>query len=255
MQLASDVASRMLIHLHHQNRLRKSAKAVFNPSLVETIASLAFKVLVEIEAAIAVHGAGNRAQCVDISRASRSHALAYERREVASGKRALERLEASGNSSLDLALTLQAHRQVEVSVVNPRRARRFAESLGERSKTDPVDARVLCQYALRMPWIPWVPPDLLALRLRSLTRAIEALGVMHTQEKNRQHSLLASQALPRLVIRELQQHLDYLELRITRLRREAHDSSPATPNWIAVSVSCLPPQESGKPVLCKYSAN
>jgi transposase len=34
-------------------------------------------------------------------------------------------LEASGNYSLDLALTLHAHRRVEVSVVNPRRARRF----------------------------------------------------------------------------------------------------------------------------------
>ena len=31
-------------------------------------------------------------------------------------------LEASGNYSLDLALTLQAHRQVEISVINPRRA-------------------------------------------------------------------------------------------------------------------------------------
>jgi len=61
-------------------------------------------------------------------------------------------LEASGNYSLDVALTLHAHRQVEVSVINPRRARRFAESLGERSKTDPVDARVLCEYAARMPW-------------------------------------------------------------------------------------------------------
>jgi transposase len=130
-------------------------------------------------------------------------------------------LEASGNYSLDLAFTLQAHRQVEVSVVNPRRARRFAESLGERSKTDPVDARVLCQYAWRMPWVPWVPPDLAALRLRSLTRAIEALGVTQTQEKNRQHSLRASQALSPFLIRELQRHLDYLQLRIARLRREA----------------------------------
>src|SRR5205807_2425594 len=74
-------------------------------------------------------------------------------------------LEASGNYSLDLALTLQAHRQVEVSVVNPRRARRFAESLGERSKTDPVDAGVLCEYAARMPWVAWQPPSSLALRL------------------------------------------------------------------------------------------
>ena len=130
-------------------------------------------------------------------------------------------LEASGNYSLDLALTLQAHPQVEISVVNPRRARRFAESLGERSKTDPVDARVLCEYALRMRWVPWVPPSLAALRLRSITRAIEDLVAMQTQEKNRQHSLLASDALPALLIRELEQHLRYLKLRITRLRRAA----------------------------------
>ena len=130
-------------------------------------------------------------------------------------------LEASGNYSLDLALTLQAHPQVEISVVNPRRARRFAESLGERSKTDPVDARVLCEYAMRMRWVPWVPPSLAALRLRGITRAIEDLVAMQTQEKNRQHSLLASRALPALVIRELEQHLRYLQLRITRLRREA----------------------------------
>jgi transposase len=130
-------------------------------------------------------------------------------------------LEASGNYSLDLALTLHAHPQVEISVVNPRRARRFAESLGERSKTDPVDARVLCEYAMRMRWVPWVPPSLAALRLRSITRAIEDLVVIQTQEKNRQHSLLASRALPALVIRELEHHLRYLQLRITSLRRQA----------------------------------
>jgi transposase len=72
-----------------------------------------------------------------------------------------------------------------------------------------------------MPWVPWVPPSVLALRLRALTRAIEALVVTQTQEKNRQHSLQASRALPTFVIRELQRHLDYLQVRITRLRREA----------------------------------
>lgn len=130
-------------------------------------------------------------------------------------------LEASGNYSLDLALALHAHRQVEVSVVNPRRARRFAESLGERSKTDPVDARVLCEYAARMPWVTWRPPTARALRLRAITRAIESLGVMHTQEKNREHALKASQALPSLVIREMRRHQRYLENRMEQLRREA----------------------------------
>src|SRR5690242_16486281 len=130
-------------------------------------------------------------------------------------------MEASGNHGLDLALTLHAHRQVEVSLVNPRRARRFAESLGERSKTDPVDARVLCEYAVRMPWVAWQPPSSLALRLRAITRAIEALGVMHTQEKNREHALASSQALPAMVIQEMQRHQRYLEHRMERLRREA----------------------------------
>jgi hypothetical protein len=103
---------------------------------------------------------------------------------------------------LDLALALHAHRQVEISVINPRRARRFAESLGERSKTDPVDAHVLCHYAVRMPWVGWQPTSSLALRLRAITRAIESLGVMLTPEKNRAHALGSSQALPPLVLRE-----------------------------------------------------
>ena len=130
-------------------------------------------------------------------------------------------LEASGNYSLDLALTLQAHRQVEISVINPRRARRFAESLGQRSKTDPVDARVLCEYAARMPWVAWQPPSSVALHLRAVARAIADLGVIHTQQNNRAQASAASQALPVLVVKEMQRHQKYLEQRMTRLRREA----------------------------------
>lgn len=130
-------------------------------------------------------------------------------------------LEASGNYSLDLALALHAHQRVEVSVINPRRARRFAESLGERSKSDPIDARVLCDYAARMRWEAWQPPSSTALRLRAITRAIESLGIMHTQENNRAHALGSSQALPALVLRERQRHQRYLEHRMKQLRREA----------------------------------
>jgi transposase len=129
-------------------------------------------------------------------------------------------LEASGNYSLDLALALHAHRQVEVRVVNPRRARKFAESLGERSKTDPVDARVMCQYAARMPFEVGSPrvPSLCAC---VPSRAIESLGVMHTQESNRAHALGSSQALPALVLRERERHQRYLEKRMNQLRSES----------------------------------
>ena len=56
-------------------------------------------------------------------------------------------LEASGNYSLDLALTLHAHCRVEVSVVNPRRARRFAESLGSAAR--PIRSMLMCFANMR----------------------------------------------------------------------------------------------------------
>ncbi len=130
-------------------------------------------------------------------------------------------VEASGNYSLDLCFTLQAAKGVELSVVNPRLARRFAESLGTRSKTDPVDARALCLYAQRMPPVPWRPPSAASLKLRGITRAIEALTRMLVQQKAREHAAGVSQALPRLVVAEFKRHERYLEQRIERLRREA----------------------------------
>lgn len=130
-------------------------------------------------------------------------------------------LEASGNYSLDLCLTLHADAGIELSVINPRLGRRFAKSLNTRSKTDPVDARVLCLYAERMPLVPWQPPSRASLQLRALTRAVDALTRMLTQEKARQHAAEASVALPRLVASEMKRHQRYLEQRIGRLRREA----------------------------------
>jgi len=135
----------------------------------------------------------------------------------ASGHKALLAYLVLGTERVRVCLEASGH----YSLVNPRRARRFAESLGERSKTDPVDARVLCEYATRMPWMAWQPPSSLALRLRAITRAIEALGVIHTQEKNREQALASSQALPAMVIQEMQRHQRYLEHRMERLRREA----------------------------------
>jgi len=131
-------------------------------------------------------------------------------------------LEASGTYSLDVAMALaKAAKAVQLSVANPRSVRRFAESLGQRSKTDPVDARVLGQYAARMPLAAWQPPSSSALRLRALTRIIAGLTRMRTQHKNRQHALAASATLPLLLVRELERQARYIEKRIARLRYQA----------------------------------
>jgi transposase len=95
-------------------------------------------------------------------------------------------LEASGNYSLDVALGLaRMGGAVKLQVANPRRVRRFAESLGQRSKTDPVDARVLSQYAERMPLVEWQPPSAAALQLRAMSRTIAALVVSAKLKRER----------------------------------------------------------------------
>lgn len=131
-------------------------------------------------------------------------------------------MEASGNYSLDLALALaKAGEPIQLSMPNPRQARRFAESLGKRSKTDPVDAGTLCEYAQRMPLHVWQPPSKVALQLRALARTVAALQRMVTQQHNRQHALEASAALPAMLVRELERQAGYLETRIRRLRQQA----------------------------------
>ena len=142
-------------------------------------------------------------------------------RVTAAGGRVRVCLEASGNYSLDVALLLSAGCGVEVNLVNPRQSRRFAESLGERSKTDAVDARMLAEYAARMPWTAWQAPAASALQLRAITRAIAALVVTAAQQKNRQHALAASTSLPPLVARECARLEKYVGQRIERLRKQA----------------------------------
>lgn len=130
-------------------------------------------------------------------------------------------LEASGNYSLDLSLALDADTRIELSVVNPRQARRFAESLGKRSKTDPVDARVLREYARRMPRQVWQRPTPAALKLRAIARTLQSLTKMGAQEKNRMHAVAASAALPAVIHRELQRHRQAIAKCRRRMEREA----------------------------------
>lgn len=64
-------------------------------------------------------------------------------------------LEATGIYSLDLAFALDAAEGIEVAVLNPKVANRFAQTI-RRSKTDAADAEVLAEYAHRMPFTAWV---------------------------------------------------------------------------------------------------
>jgi len=46
----------------------------------------------------------------------------------------------------------------------------FAKAMMSRSKTDPMDAAVLREFAERMPFVEWVPSSQEALELRAASR-------------------------------------------------------------------------------------
>lgn len=129
-------------------------------------------------------------------------------------------LEATGLYGLDLALALHAVAGIEVAVLNPKMVNRFASTLC-RSKTDPADAQVLAEYARRMPFQAWHPPQAAALELRAITRHIAALTQQHTRQSNRLHAVSASMTGSRCVQQDLKRSLRDLDRRMEKMRRRA----------------------------------
>ena len=129
-------------------------------------------------------------------------------------------MESTGVYGLDLAVALDRAEGIEVMVLNPRVARRFAEVLLKRSKTDPVDARVLREYPQRMDFVPWTPPASEKLQLRALARRIAALTEMRTQEKNRLHAAESCAEL-KIIRNDLELNIRHLDRRIEQLESQA----------------------------------
>jgi transposase len=129
-------------------------------------------------------------------------------------------LEATGIYSLDLAFALDAAEGIEVAVLNPKIANRFAQTI-RRSKTDAADAEVLAEYAHRMPFTAWVAPSSSSMRLRSIVRHVESLSVQSAQNQNRLHAAHGSISTPGCIVQDLKRSVASLELRIHKLRREA----------------------------------
>jgi transposase len=129
-------------------------------------------------------------------------------------------LEATGIYSLDLAFALKAADGIEVAVINPKVANRFAQTI-RRSKTDAADAEVLAEYARRMPFTAWAAPSPGSMRLRSIVRHVESLSVQSAQNQNRLHAANGSASTPGCIVQDLKRSVASLERRILKLRREA----------------------------------
>lgn len=129
-------------------------------------------------------------------------------------------MEATGIYYLDLALALHKAK-LPVTVINPKAFHHFAKANLSASKTDQIDAKLLAEYARRMPLENWQPPSQELLALRDLARRINQLNGLKAAEKNRLHALQAKRYTDKILICDLQDHIEQLDQRIDRMTQAA----------------------------------
>lgn len=130
-------------------------------------------------------------------------------------------VEATGVYHLDLTVALHDAGGIEVMVVNPKAARRFAEAMMNRTKTDPVDAALLAEFAERMPFVAWVRPSNEALALRAYGRYLAALTKQCTQLKNQLHAWQQSHTTPAAIVEAVTAQIQELDIQIELMRAKA----------------------------------
>jgi transposase len=101
--------------------------------------------------------------------------------------------------------------ELPVVIVNPRRVREFAKSIGQLAKTDKIDARLLALYGEQTQPPLRELPDEQSQALRALWVRRERLIEMRGMEENRLEHV-AEKA--KTVRHNLRSHVDYLRKRI-----------------------------------------
>jgi transposase len=128
-------------------------------------------------------------------------------------------LEATGSYWITLAVSLHAAGYV-VSVVNPAQVHAWAQSLPRRGKTDPLDARVLTQFAAERVPARWMPPPAVYHELRQRLSARDALRELRQQARNQRHALAQWPVVVASVMTQLDELIADLDARISSLEQE-----------------------------------
>ena len=173
---------------------------------------------------VAVHETGSQWSC-------RNELLALpeltEKLRALKPKRIL--LEASGGAEALLAAHLGAA-GLPVIVINPRQVRDFAGAIGQRAKTDRIDALVLARFAAQVqpPLRPLKPVE--TELLEQLVGRRDHLVQMHISERLRLQQA-ERQLHHRTIVAGLKDHLKYLEKRIEQVEREITKFIRSSPLW------------------------
>lgn len=134
-------------------------------------------------------------------------------------------IEATGGFETVVAAGLAAA-QLPVVVVNPAQVRAFAQALGKRAKTDPIDAAVIAHFAEATKTQPRLLPDETTRLLADLVARRRQIVEMMAAEGQRERRL-TNQRLRKSILRLRKA----MEKELVELDGEIHDHVRGSPVW------------------------
>ena len=134
-------------------------------------------------------------------------------------------LEATGRYG-DAVATYLHQQGHQVSVVNPARIKKYAESQLQRNKTDKLDARTIADFCRTQEPALWCPPAPEKRELQEMVRRLDALVKERTRERSRLKSGLQSE----VVKASITDNLDFLTSQIARLEAQIQEHIDHNPD-------------------------
>lgn len=134
-------------------------------------------------------------------------------------------LEATGGFETVVAATLGAA-GLAVAVINPAQVRAFGRALGQRAKTDPIDARLIARFAATTRPEARPLPDEATARLADLVSRRRQIIAMMVAERQRQKRFTE-----RRLQKSIARLLEALQRELSEVEAEIDDDIRRSPAW------------------------
>lgn len=131
-------------------------------------------------------------------------------------------MEATGVYYENLAYFLNEKHQ-NVIVILPNKTKNYSKTLSIKSKTDPLDARMITQFGLERQMQLWSVPSPLMKAIKALTREYQSKKDIATQIKNQLHAEKYSHKPLKESLKRNQASLSFFEKQLTEIEKQIKD--------------------------------
>jgi transposase len=107
-----------------------------------------------------------------------------------------------------------------VHIVLPNRAKKYGQSLGNKSKTDKLDAKTLAKMGVERQLRPWKPASPKILRLKQLTRERDTFVCLKTSTSNQLHACRHQGKPCKETISRAEEHITFIDRKIKEIDKE-----------------------------------